>query len=261
MNAAELELLLVEASFALRFCAPLGFVEEGHWNELSSGTCSLIRINGRQFGITCDHVIEAMYALQAKGVAWKCGLGKVFLNDPIARVLDRSKELDIAVLDLAGLDEGEIGAGSKMQIQFLVPTFWPPECVKANDFLAIGGFPGKMRQHHGADYYYFRSFSANSARVEMAYEDRIGCRLELDQCLFGTNMRGEVMPDLAGTSGGLAMVRRDTGGGFQTYEPVGIIREYSAEWDMVYLTPLSVINQDGTIRRGAGEMLRLFKFK
>ena len=258
MTAAERALLLVEGSFSLRFCAPLGFVKHQGSSELSSATCSLIRINGRQFGITCDHVIEAMDALQVRGGSWKCGLGKVLLENPLARVLDRSQELDIAILDLTGLDESEIGAGAKMQIQFAAPTHWPQEPVKPGDFLAIGGFPGKLRQHHGSSDYYFRSFSANSARVEMAYEDRIGCRLEVDQCVFGTDTPGEEMPDLAGTSGGLAMVRRGTAGGFQTYEPVGIIREYSADWDMVYLTPLSVVNLGGSVRRGAGEMLRSF---
>lgn len=217
---------------------------------------TLLRLDGRQFGITNNHVIERIEEIIELSGSAHCYVGMASI-DPLRGVVDRSRDLDIAVFDLEGVDPEIINGGAfQSEIAYLEPIAWPPSKVARDELLTICGYPKATREHQGADRFLFRSVSGSAVRVETLSDEQIGCRFELDLSTVESDRPDEPFPnELGGMSGGLVMAQRPWPGGVRL-EAVAIVKEYHGNWDMCYLAPLDAVQLDGSIRAGAGEMLR-----
>lgn len=75
-------------------------------------------------------------------------------------------------------------------------------------------------------------------------ETQIGCRFERERWEWGYKMADLLDPrELAGMSGGPAFILRPL-----YFEFAGIVREFSPTFDIMFLRPASMIEQDGSVR-------------
>lgn len=89
--------------YPLRFASSAYFGAPPHRNRelvVSSGSASLVRLNGKPYVITCSHVLQGY----RKGLAEDSGcifqIGDCKL-DPIGQLVDENSKLDVAVIGLA----------------------------------------------------------------------------------------------------------------------------------------------------------------
>ncbi|HEX8696968.1 MAG TPA: hypothetical protein VF746_31410 [Longimicrobium sp.] len=230
------------AKFPLRF-ATSAFIAPSRRSlpfKSKNGTVTLLRLKGNPLGVTCSHVLDGFRSQPAsdKPAFW---IGRVQI-DPIARLVSEDNSLDIAVLDLSGLDLSQISGGSGIGVDFFDPSRWPPELPKSGDFVSFGGFPGTWRDHPKVDEVVFRSFSVGASEVTVARDDYIVCQFNREYWVsaYGNNMFD--FYELGGMSGGPAFIWR----GLQP-EFFGIIKEYSPSLDLLYISSVRAIKEDGSI--------------
>ena len=213
---------------------------------LNSATVTLVTLNGRQMGLTAQHVIDRYRQRTANGEQLIFYIGNVVL-DLDTCLLSESAFLDIAVLDLTRVDPSAVRGTSEIPCTFHTSRSWPGEQVTPGDFVLLAGWPADTRTALAPGRLQFASFSSGGAEVQSVQSDVITCRLEIDECHVVLDRTGRGAPDFPGISGGPMFRSAVLDGGVTVFDLVGIIFEYHKELDVLRARPVSLIGEDGKI--------------
>jgi hypothetical protein len=115
---------------------------------------------------------------------------------------------------------------------------------RADDWIALAGFPGSWRERVAWNTMDFASYSIGATPVSSVSESQIGCRFERERWEWGYKLDGLLDPrELGGMSGGPAFMMHPL-----NFEFAGIVREFSPSFDIMLICPASMIELDGSIR-------------
>jgi len=231
------------AEFPLRFAAPVFFADipaKGKQPKANNGTITLIKFGERFLGVTCFHVLDKYRKQLSQDPNRVFQIGNVRLA-PLDRLIDESKDLDLATLDLTGLEASKIMVDR--ELNYFEPAHWPPNPISAGEFVALAGFPGVWREHPGHRKVSFASFSLGATIVTDATQRTIVCSLERNYWIqsLGPPMAADLMK-AGGLSGGPVFKWAGLAA-----DLVGIIYEYSASDDYLLIRSSRFICEDGTI--------------
>jgi hypothetical protein len=197
-------------------------------------------------GITNYHVIQGYRSRVHAGQEILCQIGNVEI-DPVARLVSESEGLDLAVLDLTGIDAQAIRPDSEIPCQFHVPRQWPPDGVERGHFAMWGGFPGRQRKEVGSAHFEFGTASSGASELVSVQTDVLTLELRLEMYVKNFGSGEQDFADLPGISGSPVMFARDLPSGIAVIDLVGIIFEQRREYEVLRVRPTSLINADGTI--------------
>ena len=213
---------------------------------MKNGTVTLLKLGGRQLGVTCDHVVEKFFevALEHQSAGFQIGNHKVDLRN---KIVDRSGALDLAVIDLSDWTSTR-GTNPAIACSFFEPREWPPALPRVGNVVELGGFPGAMREFAPPDRLDFHSFSVAKTPVASISPSRITVQFDRESWLAdNVGEAGLAFRSLYGMSGGPVTTERSWPSGLWLIDLVGIIYEYSESFDVVFARPLTLIREDGTI--------------
>jgi len=233
--------------FPLRFAkaALIGIRPIDDSPNLCNGTVSLVDFGNGPKAITCFHVLAEYKKRKAENKNTIFQIGNVEV-DVLNNIIDEDENLDLAIINLKAEDVSAITNGDVIGSCFYQPTSWPPGEVKKGDSLAFGGFPGLMRELESKNEVVFRSWSSGASLVEAVNDDYIVCQFERVHWVKpdGMEAKGEDLHDLGGLSGAPVFIWRNV-----HYEFVGIVYQFSSEYDLMRIRPTKFIRTDGTIDR------------
>jgi hypothetical protein len=127
--------------YPLQFCVPCFFSirpSKFFCPLVKNGTITLIKLDQLKLGVTCYHVIQGFRELKDEFPDALFQIGNAIF-DILANIIDESKDLDIATINLNGTDLNEINIGR--HIAYFEPSTWPPGVIRPGDPVALGGFP------------------------------------------------------------------------------------------------------------------------
>jgi len=229
------------SKFPMRFAAGvfIGPTRRSLPLKPNNGTATLLRLDGRPLAVTCAHVVRNF---RERPPASEPGfwIGSLQI-DPLERLLSHNSDLDLAVLDLTGLDLSAI-SDHEIGSSFVVPFEWPSQRVKVGDFICFGGFPGVWREHRHNDEVVFQSFSVGASEVTAVGEDYMVCQLDREYWVGSRGKRGLDLHEFGGMSGGPALIWR----GLRA-DLAGFIYEYSDTLDLLYIRSAHVLALDGSL--------------
>lgn len=212
--------------------------------KVKNGTATLIELQDRPIAVTCNHVMEEYWKINTDSdVVFQIGNMEF---DPSERIIGASSHLDLVSIDLSGLNLCELLGNGDIGSLVFPPVSWPPKDVCAGDYVAFGGFVGKWKEYVSWNRISFDAFSLAGCRVASVSEERFVCQLEREWWVKSSpNAHGRDGKDLhefGGLSGGPVFIHRGL-----YCELVGIISEFSEEYDLMYIRPIRFINDDGSI--------------
>lgn len=218
---------------------------KGKTANVSNGTVTLVSLPKRNVAITCWHVLEGYRELlgQKKDVIAQIGDTKI---DPLSQLIDESRSLDLAVIELSAPQVTEITRQGEIGSRFVDGSVWPPRHVSAGEVVMLAGFPGRYRHAVTTNDISFGAFCAAGIKVHSGHNDYFTCQFEREYWVKSFGNEGgsnHLEPILGGLSGGPAFVDRGL-----SWEFGGIIYEHSPTFDILYLRPANLINPDGKIR-------------
>src|ERR1019366_268713 len=229
------------AKYPVQFAQPVFFGESPHSSSaagLNNGTATLLKLEDRFLGVTCQHVLDGYRRSKATRNTF-FQLGPVAL-DPEKFLISEDRDRDLAILDLTSF----VGVVPGLpDAKFVQPLKWPPSEVSMNDILCLGGYPGVWREQVGAGHLRFYSFSTGTGEVLSVRDETVVTTVQLQECITQIN-NGKVMGSLGGLSGGPMLAWRKTP--ILIAELVGFIYEYHEGFDLMYVRAAKVIRQDAT---------------
>lgn len=247
LNPQQTAIAQQSAKFALHFSAPICFWSNRGDPMLNHGTVSLLKIGGRKFGITNNHVVKRFRERKAAGESLLCQIGNVPI-DLMSRIHSYSERMDLAILDLSEVDAARIrGTNDIPPCQFHDPDVWPPQMPQRGDWALLGGFPVTKRTELAPGHLVFGSFSSGATLIDSVQPDVITCRIEIDKCVISIDRDGKGLEDLPGISGSPVMVPRQRDSGIIIFDLVGIVFEHNRSWDALRIRPLSLVDSNGHI--------------
>jgi len=215
--------------------------------KFSNGTVTLLQLEGRRYGITNSHVVDAYRTRLAAGEDLVCQVGNVVIN-PLDRLLDESDQraLDLAILDFSDIDASSLRGDDSVPCQFHAPVAWPPERPHEGCFVALGGWPKSRRAMVAPDRVDFGAVCSGATEVQGSHEDLLRCAIQPEHAKILFDSRGEGIPDLPGMSGGPVIIGRDING-IMRYELVGVIFEFLGAFDALRIRPTTLIGTNGRL--------------
>lgn len=233
------------AKFPLKFASAIFFGQKPNTSlisNLNNGTATLVNFGRRPIAITCFHVLDAYRKRLNEDSQIIFQLGNLKI-DPLPKIIDECENLDLVTIDLSGENIKEIGDGGDIASCFFRPISWPPKRISKGSFVSFGGFPGCWRLQPSKKEVMFDSFSSGACAIASVREDIIICQFERGYWVNSFNLRpGEDLHELGGLSGAPVFTLRDL-----YYELVGIVYEFSTEFDLMYVRPTKFLREDGTI--------------
>ncbi len=233
------------AKFPLRFAAAGFFGKRPVRDrpvEVNHGTMTLVELGGRRMAVTCSHVLKKYREISDDSSTLFQISGREL--DPLERIIGESPDLDLVSIDLSDIDVDELVRGEEIGSCFFVPRDWPPKQLQSGDFVAFGGFPGKWRRYPSWDEIVFDSWSSGACGVASVREEYFVCQFEREYWVESFNIGGHEgmeLDDIGGLSGGPVFILRGL-----RFELVGVIYEFSSEFDLMYVRPTQLIREDGT---------------
>lgn len=215
-----------------------------------NGTVSLVDFGNGPIGVTCSHVLDEYRQRLDENEQTVFQIGNLRL-DPLEAIIDESKELDLVTIDLRREKPDQIANGGEIGSYFYRPQYWPPRKIAEGDFVALGGFPGKWRQQASPEEFVSGTFSVGATPVASVRHDYFVCQFERGdwvESLRSHYLRpfdtegGTDLHDLGGLSGGPVFIFRDV-----YWEFVGIIYQFSPQFDLLYARPTRFISESGSI--------------
>lgn len=216
---------------------------------VNHGTVSLIDFGDGPIAVTCSHVLDKYRQRLKENQQTIFQIGNLRL-DPLEVIIDESQTLDLVTIDLREEKVDEIADGGEIGSCFFRPRSWPPRNIVAGDSVAFGGFPRVLRRQASPDMFDFGTFSISGPPVTLVRDDYFVCQFERE---YWEELQGPYLPlydiengkdlhDLGGLSGGPVFILTDV-----YWELVGIIYQFSPEFDLLYARPTRFISESGSI--------------
>lgn len=211
-----------------------------------NGTVSLVDLGSGQMAITCSHVLDGYRERLKENDKVVFRIGNVILN-PLEHLIDESSKLDLATLNLKEIDIKEISLGKEIGTSFICPETWPSSEVEVGDFVAFGGFLGKLREQTSSGDLNFGSFSSGASEVSSVNDEYFICQFEREYWVESLGIKSEEdLRELGGISGGpVFFIRKNNE--IISHEFVGIISQFSPDFDLLYIRKAKFVNKDGSI--------------
>jgi len=221
---------------------------------ICGGSGVLILLKGVTYVLTCSHVIRAFYDKRQSDPTYRFQVGGQAI-DLDERLHDEDSTLDLATINVSGLDLVQLGARDIYDLQPLVPTRWPPDPVAiSGGRVIICGFPGgETREIDIA--------SRITTAPGFKFVERVS-DVGLDSFLIPfardtwTDDFGEPAPDairkldIGGMSGAPVFTTRRIAGGLEALELLGItLSQIAFGGDGVFVRSVNRISEDGRIIR------------
>lgn len=202
---------------------------------IEGGTMCFVNTGTRLIGVTAEHVHTACVAALNGDARVACQIGGHSF-EPEKRILDLSKELDLAVYDVS-----EVQANAARADIHHAPV-WPP-VVAEQDVHIIGGWLWTLSEHGpGTTTNQFLHFVA---RLSGSSDRHLGIGTTTSTSIpWGRNALAPGT-NLGGMSGGPVFRLQERGLSVLTL--VGVIYEYGPLLEMALARPLSLIGPDGRI--------------
>lgn len=233
------------AKFPLLFCKAAGFgrrPSKARKGRIRNGSVTLVDLGAGPLAVTCWHVIACYRRMRKCSHKVLFQIGSVEL-DPLAQLIDEDRRLDLATIKLTPdqakllTSEGEIGSC------IFKPKAWPSPILKEGEFVAFGGFPGDLRMVVSFDEIDFGSWSSGASEISSVSEYQFVSAFNREYWVtsFGTEHHMDFTA-LGGMSGGPAFISRGL-----YWDFVGVVFEYSANYDAVFFSSTKALRSDGTI--------------
>jgi hypothetical protein len=212
---------------------------------INNATVTLVKGKNDYFAITCFHLLDGYIKKLQENPNLSFYIGKKKMN-PIKNIIDKNERLDLITFKVnedvlfKNNDEG-------ISSYFYTPLNWPPENVSKSDFVHLGGFPGKIRELRSPELI-VNGFTVSGSPVSSVSDDYFYCKFERENWIKSINRESfdtRYFKELGGMSGGPVFVQR--GSPINYFELVGIIKEFSPEYDLLYIRSIKFINNDGKI--------------
>jgi hypothetical protein len=239
-SLAESGYLPALEKWAKRLSAPFWWdvPEETAGRQRQGGTICFVHTGKRLIGVTAGHIHQEIVDRLATGKSRWCQIG-AHTFDPVARLIDLS---DAHALDIATYDLSEIQVNAADADIHHAPA-WPPE-VGPDDIQVVGGWPWSLSEDGvGSHTHQFLHFIA---RLSSHSDRNLGIVTYTSKSVpWGRN----ALPpgtNLGGMSGG--PVYRLSEKEIVNLTLTGIIYEYDPGFEVAFARPLSVVNEDGSIR-------------
>jgi hypothetical protein len=216
---------------------------------LNGASAFILRFEERYVAVTAEHVIEQYLSALNAHPSLICQMGECSVS-PREALIGRSQGLDLATFEVNPAMLPAMGAEA-----IDCRSCWPPPVVHKGDTLTLAGYLDNHRSEVALGYYAHEAWGGHGLVDEVSprniltiysLADTLPARAGVPQPPLRLN--------LSGCSGGLGVLVRKVGGQL-VWVPVGVIYRGSgaessgdlAEFDQIYLRPLSFIRPDGTI--------------
>lgn len=178
------------------------------------GSGALIDFDGLCCVVTCDHIVRGFQAKKAVEPRYQLQIGQQRIE--LDRIRDRNGMLDLATIDVSGLDLRALANRSDGQAQPLRPARWPNAPVRAEETVVVCGFPADTRD---LDARRRTIVSGAFTFVEQVTDaDQDWFRITFDRSTWVSTEDDSPAPDwvaatdLGGMSGSPVFASRDLGG-------------------------------------------------
>jgi len=237
--------------FPLLFATAVSFKDLTGVNSVhtvNNGTVTLVDFGSGQMAITCSHILDEYRKRLKDNNKFVFRIGNTVLN-PLEYLIDESPELDLATINLSGIDINDISLGKEIGTSFFHAENWPPSDVKVGDYVAFGGFPGKWKEQVSSGDLMFDSFSGGSTEISSINEEYFICKFEREYWIESLDIKnGRDLHELGGLSGGPVFLIRGNNG-IMYHEFVGVVCEFHEGFDLLRISKAKFINKDGSISR------------
>jgi len=218
--------------FMKKVCAPVYLSSTD--GRLSQASITIVTGSGGFLGLTAKHVADA---IEAPGLSvCQVGVGPLRPRTPV----QRSTAMDLAAFRLSDDDVCRSG-----HLAFTVRS-WPLPSLEVGDYVIAGGWPGMYRVESPGRYDV--AFTWFFGRIGNVSDKNLGFSLNIAESLCAGEERIPAHADLGGCSGGPLFRLTETpdaGGIHAGFELVGLIYEYSAEWELLLANPLTGLTSNG----------------
>jgi hypothetical protein len=134
MNIAEVQRIdMVLREYVKSLCAPIWWESERQ-TVVNSGTMCVVKTPEALLGITNDHVFEIYERHRAEKQDIFCQLGSAPFQ-PTDNLIARNPYWDIATFTIPTYTLKHCGHKA------FVASHWPPQAIKADDYVLFGGYP------------------------------------------------------------------------------------------------------------------------
>jgi hypothetical protein len=218
--------------FAESVCAPV-FLRTRE-NKVVQGSMTLFAGKSGFLGVTAGHVADDVVGRNLKTRQ----LGGAPL--PAGSLIHRSRSLDLATFRLSP----EMVTASKHRAY--EAQSWPLPHLKAGDMILAGGYPGSYRIETNGTFDV--AFVSLISRVQQVSERNLGLALNIKDSMSASGAPLAEHADLGGCSGGpmFRLTETPVAEGMRVrYELVGIIYEYSPEFELLLCHPLTSLDAEG----------------
>jgi hypothetical protein len=193
--------------------------------------------------------MEAYREMASKGTELNFQIGDALIQDPLSRVLSESRERDLATLRLTEPELREIGRHhEKISRQAYEPMAWPPALPRIGDWVAFGGFPGKLRIVCSWSEIEFRTFSCGSTDITSVTAEGFKCRFDRESWVIHDpdEIGGEEFKELGGLSG-CPVFLLGSAGKLTVLPLVGFVTEFGPDFDVLCVAHARHVLSDGAI--------------
>jgi hypothetical protein len=213
-----------------------------------NGSISLLELNNRKIGITCDHVISTYLKMKSVDNNIAMQINRTKIEDINSILISSSEKYDIAVIDLKNIETSQIVQGVNIGTTFF-KLKWPPPEINKSDRICLLGFPGRIKiEKEGKIYLPVCTIGAQF--VSDYSETTILSIFDRKYWTFTPKDTEYKIPqDLGGLSGGpVFAVHNLENIGLLYYDFVGIVKQQASTlFDGILISKINMINLNGTI--------------
>ncbi len=196
--------------------------------NVKNGSGFVLELAGRQYFGTAWHVVEEWLDRTNAGEAVVFQVRDAVLN-PSKSVVWKDKQNDIVFLQLSEEDIEQIDISRCDPIRG-----WPPPHPEEGSYVLLSGFPAVVRQQPNAERVEFNALST-MLQVTAVADRRLVCQFSRENWV-SYNPQG-IPPqgtELGGMSGGPVFAV-----GNLAYPLVGLVSEFSTDYELLYIKTLS----------------------
>jgi hypothetical protein len=201
--------------------------------EFHSGSGFFVRIGGRAYLATADHVLDH-YLVRRNvpgGIVMQAAEFRLW---PEERPTWRDRASDIAFVEITEAEARKVG-----RLIVDPPMGWPPRQPVVGSYVMYSGFPAYVRERSDAVTTHFNALSS-LMRVATVGEGYFVCQFERDEWVnFSQVPVPEPGTSLGGMSGGPVFAN-----GRLAFPLVGLISEFSASYELLYVKSFESVPQE-----------------